>query len=121
MAQKLMVIVTAGPEDPERATIGMGMAFHAIQNPDVEVVVAFQLNGVWLAKQGIVEHFAVENMPPFMQIREGFLNAGGRIIVCEPCAKTRRVTQDMCFPGATIVPSTELVKEVLSSDKTLVY
>lgn len=121
MAKKFMVTITCGPGDPERATIGLGMAYTAIQSPDTEVVVGLQSNGVWLAKDGMADHIEAHGMPPFKQMWEGFLGAGGRIIVCEPCANTRKLTTETCAAGVTIVPAQAMVEEMLSADSAVVY
>ncbi len=121
MSKKFMVTITCGPGMPERATIGLGMAYTAIQSPDMEVVVGLQSNGVWLAKDGMAEHIEADGMPPFKQMMEGFLGAGGRIIVCEPCANTRKLTSETCAPGVTIVPAQGMVEEMLAADSSVVY
>lgn len=122
MGKTMMVTVTCGPEDAERATIGMGMAYNAIQNPDVDsVVVGLQSNGIWLAKDGIAPHIETEGMPPFEQIMQGFLASGGHIVVCEPCANARKLTQETCAEGTTIVAAQDMVKEMVAADSTVVY
>lgn len=121
MAKKFMVTITCGPGNPERATIGLGMAYTAKQSPDMEVVVGLQSNGVWLAKEGLAEHVEADGMPPFKQMMDGFLGAGGRIIVCEPCANTRKLTLETCAEGVEIVPAQSMVEEMLSSDSSVVY
>ena len=52
MAEKLVIMVTHGPESPERATIPFVMAT-AAQASDVEVVMGFQADGVMLVKKGV--------------------------------------------------------------------
>lgn len=121
MAKKFMVTITCGPGDPERATIGLGMAYTAIQSPDMEVVVGLQSNGVWLALAGMPDHVEADGMPPFKQMLDGFVGAGGRVIVCEPCANSRKLTAETCTPGVVIVPAQAMVEEMLSSDSSVVY
>ncbi len=121
MSKKFMVTITSGPDDAERATIGLGMAYTAIQSPDMEVVVGLQSNGVWLAKAGLPEHIETHGMPPFKQMLDGFLGAGGRIILCEPCANARKLTAETCISGVSIVPARSMVEEMLTADRTVVY
>jgi predicted peroxiredoxin len=121
MVKKLMVMVTCGPSEAERATIGFGMAFTAIQQEGVEAVIGLQSNGVWLAKQGLAQHLAAEGMPPFKQIMEGFIAQGGKVLACEPCVNSRSLSQDDLAEGVTIASAQQLVQEMLAADSTVVY
>jgi predicted peroxiredoxin len=52
--EKLVIVATHGPEDPERATIPFVMACAALAS-DVAVVMGFQADGVRLVHQGEAE------------------------------------------------------------------
>lgn len=122
MVKKMMVMVTCGLSDAERATIAFGMAYTAAKmSAETEVVVGLQSEGVWLAKKDLAEHIAVDGLPPLSQIIQGLMAEGGKILICEPCANARKLKQEDCMDNATIVGAGDLVAEVMSSDKTMVY
>ena len=61
--EKLVFMVTHGPEHPELATIPFVMAGAALAS-DVEVVMGFQGDGVELMHKGVAEGVAAEAFPP---------------------------------------------------------
>jgi len=119
-AQKVTVFATHGPEDPERATLPFLMANAALVE-DCESVVILQGPGVLLAKEGIAGHVFGATLPALSEQIASFLGAGGRLLVCTPCLKERKIDADMLIRGAELTNAAHVIKEVTESSATLNY
>ncbi|MCA9913233.1 MAG: DsrE family protein [Anaerolineae bacterium] len=120
MAEKLVILVTHGPSDPEMATIPFVMAT-AAQASDVEVSMAFQSDGVWLMMKDLAWRVHVQDFPPMKELMDAYLEAGGKMYVCGPCVKSRKITADDMVEGAQVVNAATLVVEIAAATNTLVY
>ena len=121
MAEKLVIICTHGPEDPERATLPFVVAT-AAQASDVEVVMGFQVNGVMLAKKGCAEHVFASGFPALKDLMDAYIEAGGEMLVCGPCVNSRKLDPVNDFvPGARVVNAATFVKEFTEATNVLNY
>ncbi len=121
MAEKLVILATHGPEDPERATIPFVMAT-AAQASDMEVIIGLQTTGVLLATKGVIEHIIAYGFPPLKDLFDAYIEAGGKLYVCGPCVKSRDINPETDFvEAATVVSAATFVKEISESVGTLVY
>jgi uncharacterized protein len=121
MAEKMVIMVTHGPEEPERATIPFVMAT-AAQASDVEVFMGFQADGVMLVKKGVAEEVCAPAFPPLKTLMDAYLEAGGFMYVCGPCVKARTINPETDFvEGARVVNAATFVKECTEAVSTLVY
>jgi predicted peroxiredoxin len=118
--EKILYIVTHGAEDPERATFPFMLAT-AAQAMEVEAVVALQGTSVLLAKKGILEHVAAAGLPPLKDLVTRFVNEGGKILVCVPCIRDRKIDEADLIEGATTTAAAALTQEILTANATLVY
>jgi predicted peroxiredoxin len=117
--EKLVIVATHGPADPERATIPFVMACAALAS-DVAVVMGFQADGVRLVHQGEAETVQAPEFPPLAKLLNDFRELGGTLLVCAPCVKSRGFA-DFLVPGAEIVAAARFVAEVTSATNALVY
>ncbi len=120
VGEKLVVIVTHGPNEPELATIPFVMAGAALAS-DVAVVVALQADGVDLARTGVVETVAALGFPPLTKLLADVLALGGQLLVCSPCLKPRDLVPADLIEGAEVVAAGRLVAEITSATNTLTY
>ncbi len=118
--QKLFIMVTHGPENPELATIPFVMAT-AAQASDVEVVMGFQGNGSMLMIKCMADHVFAQGFPKLSELIEAYVEAGGKLYVCGPCVGSRQVNEDELLGGATIVGAATFVSESLSATQSLIY
>jgi predicted peroxiredoxin len=118
--EKILYIVTHGPEDPERATFPFMLAT-AAQAMEVEAVVALQGTSVLLAKKGYLEHVSASGLPPLKDLVTRFIDEGGKILVCVPCIRDRKIDEADLIPGATTTAAAALTQEILTANATLVY
>jgi predicted peroxiredoxin len=121
MAEKLILMCTHGPEDPERATIPFVMATTA-QASNVEVVLGFQVTGVLLVVKGVAEHIFAAGFPPLKDLLDAYVEAGGKLLVCGPCVQSRKInSQEEFIAEATVVNAATFVKEITEATNVLVY
>ncbi|NWG16036.1 MAG: DsrE family protein [Chloroflexi bacterium] len=120
MAEKLVILVTHGPEDPEMATIPFVMAT-AAQASSVEVVMAFQSDGVWLMMKEMVGRVHTADFPPIQELLSAYMEEGGKLYICGPCVKSRKIALEDLVEGSLIVSAATLIGEITSATSTLVY
>lgn len=121
MPEKLVIMCTHGPEDPERATIPFVLAT-AAQASDVDVTMGFQVNGVMLVKKGCVEHVFAAGFPPLKDLMDAYIAAGGRLFVCGPCVNSRKLDPAKDFvEGAIVINAVTFVKEYTEATNVLTY
>jgi predicted peroxiredoxin len=119
--EKLIIVVTHGPEDPELATLPFVMAAAAIVS-DVEVAMAFQSNGVNLVRKGGAEHVFTSSFPPLVELLESVVELGGTLMACAPCLESRKLSApDDLRPEVEIIGAARLVAEIMSATATLTY
>ncbi len=118
--QKILYIATHGPGDPERATLPFVLA-NAALTMGVEAVVALQGDAVWLGVKGTASHVFAGGLPPLGELMEGFLELGGRLLICSPCIQHRKMQPQMLLPQAEIVAAATLTKEILTAKAVLNY
>ncbi len=117
--EKLVIMVTHGPDSPEMATIPFVMAGAALAS-DVEVVIGLQGDGVRLAHEGEAATVAAPGFPPLAKLLADFAELGGTILVCGPCAKSREI-ENALIAGAEIVAAGRFVAEITSARASLSY
>lgn len=118
---KLVIVCTHGPEDPERATIPFVVAT-AAQASDVEALLGFQGNGVMLVRKGCAEHVFAAGFPPLKELMDAYVEAGGKLYVCGPCVNARKLNPEVDFvEGAQVVNAATFVKAFTEATNVLVY
>jgi predicted peroxiredoxin len=117
--EKLVVMVTHGPEDPELATIPFAMAGAAVAS-DVEVVMGFQGQGCRLMRRGVAETVSVPEFAPLPGLIESIRELGGTFLVCAPSVKSLGIEEEL-IEGTEICAAARLVAEVTSATSTLTY
>ena len=118
--EKLVFMVTHGPNHPEEATLPFVMACAALAS-DVEVVLGFQADGVCLVHQGEAEHVAARGFPTLSKLIGDFTELGGKLLVCGPCIKAREIAETDLIGGAEVVAAGRFVSEITSATNSLVY
>jgi predicted peroxiredoxin len=117
--EKLVILCTHGPDDPELATVPLVMACAALAS-DIEAVVGFQGDGVRLMHKGEADAVRTPEFPPLAKLLADFHELGGKSLVCAPCVKSRAIG-DALVDGAEIVAAGRFVAEVTSAKNVLTY
>ena len=118
--EKVVYIATCAGENPEKASLPFVLANAALAM-DVEAVVALQGPGVFLAKKGYLDNVFAAGLPPLKDLVKSFLDAGGKLMVCVPCIKERKIGESDLIEGAKPVAAAVLTNELLTSNAQLVY
>lgn len=118
MQRSLVVKVTAGLDDPERAHIGCNVAVVALASGlDAHLVLA--IDGVHLARPGVAEQLELAEAPPLAELLEA-LYAGGTVMVCTPCALRRGLGEDDFREGTILAGSVRFVELATAEGATAV-
>ena len=118
--EKLVIMVTHGPNDPEPATIPFVMAVAAMAS-DVEVAIGLQASGVELAVKGAADGVQARGFPPLAKLLDDFRELGGRLLVCGPCINGRQIDAARFAENAEVVAAGRFVAEITSATNALVY
>jgi predicted peroxiredoxin len=121
MGEKLLFMITHGPDHPEHATVPFVMAVAALAS-DVEVVIGLQAGGVELAAKGRADSVAADGFPPLAKLMSDYRELGGKLLVCNPCLKARNIdpATDL-VENAEVVAAARFVAELTSATNTLSY
>ncbi len=109
MPGKFCVSLTCAKDDPDRATVAFVVANAAVAS-DQDTVVFLSTEGVRLAVAGYADDVAEEGFAPLKELIANFAAAGGKVYVCSPCFKKRKLDDTALVAGAVIVGGAKLVE-----------
>ena len=85
MANKMLLIVTTGPEDRgNRATLAFSMGVAALIS-GVEADIYLTMGGAFWSRRESITSVQIDGFEPLEVYVDQFVEAGGRILVCSPC------------------------------------
>ncbi len=119
-AEKLVIMVTHGPSEPELACIPLALAGGAVAS-DVEVVLGFQGDGCLLVKRGVAETVSAPGFTPLGDLLPVLVEEGAKLLVCAPSLQSRGLSAEDFVEGTEIVASARFVAEITSATNALVY
>ena len=121
MAEKLVFMVTHGPDHPEHVTIPFVMSVAALAS-EVEAVIGLQADAVELGVKGRADSVAAEGFPPLSKLMNDYKELGGKILVCGPCLKSRGIdAATQLVENAEVVAAARFVAELTSATNALSY
>jgi len=117
-AKKAFIVVgTHGDEDVERATMTFACA-GASSALGVKTTVFLTMGGVKLAQRGAVERLApVKGMASVKDLRDAFLQGGGKIRVCIPCLEARGIEKGSFIEGVEFVNLMDFAADATTADR----
>jgi len=116
----ILISITNGNDDPDRATVGFVLAGAAVAS-EQDTTVFLSTNGVNLARRGVAETVHEEGFSPLKDLVDMFVSNGGKILVCSPCAKKRGIDEAALIDGAVIVGGARVVELMAAGAQTLTY
>jgi len=116
----ILVSLASSHTDPDRATVAFVIAGASVASGQ-DTTVFLSADGAWLGKNGEAEKINEDGFAPLAELRDSFLEAGGTIIVCTPCAKKRGITEDDIVPGAVVAGGAAVVALLVDGASTLSY
>jgi predicted peroxiredoxin len=91
---KYLFTITTFDADPDRVATPLVLANSALAC-GADVLLWLSLEGVNLGKRGAADRLVPpRSFPPVADLLKTYLESGGRIGVCPPCAKTHGVTDE---------------------------
>jgi uncharacterized protein len=109
MPGKFCVSLTHAKDDSDKATVAFVIANASVAS-DKETVVFLSTEGVRLAERGHADDIREEGFAPLGELMANFAAAGGKIYVCSPCFKRRKLDETRLVAGAVIVGGAKLVE-----------
>lgn len=120
MSDRLVVKVTCGADDPERANQAFTVAAAAVAS-GVSVSLWLTGEGAWFAVPGRAEAFSLPHATPLSDLLQIVLG-GGSVTACTQCAVRRGITEGDVRPGVRIAGAAVFVEEALMPGaQALVY
>lgn len=108
MTNNVVITISCGTDNPNRATRGIHLA--TVAHKEGKNVTVFLLDeGVYLAKKGLIEHLRAATgdiADDLMTYLEAY---DVPILVCAPCAKTRQIAPEDLVPNARMGSAVELI------------
>ena len=118
--KKLVIINSRGPDD-ERSSVAWSIANTASAS-DMDVTMFLVSAGADWARKGAADVARPNPMDPTMSDMIGsFLQNGGRILVCPPCAKVRGYTADVLIEAATLAGAPVMLEEIVNGAASLTF
>ena len=109
MPGKFCVSLTCAKDNTDKATVAFVVA-NAAAASDKETLVFLSTEGVRLGAKGYADDIHEEGFSPLRELMASFVKAGGKIWVCSPCFKKRKLDETKLADGATIVGGAKLVE-----------
>lgn len=120
MAGRFLVSVTHAKDNTDKATVGFVVANGALGSGK-ETVVFLSTEGVRLAVEGFADDIREEGFAPLKQLMNDFAGNGGKIYVCSPCVKRRKLDEAKLVPGALIVGAAKTIEFMSDGVPSLSY
>lgn len=109
MAGQFCVSLTHAKDNADKATVAFVIANAAVAS-DKDTLVFLSTEGVYLAQEGYAADIHEEGFAPLAELMKNFALAGGKIYVCSPCFKRRKLDDTKLVAGAVIVGGAKLVE-----------
>ena len=115
MAQKVLVNLATGLEDPERVTVAFLVGGAAAQRGD-SVAMWLTKEAVRLALPGHAEAIACDGCPPLSRLFEQYAQGGGELLVCPICFNARKLSESALVANAQLAGATPMFEWIGEDD-----
>jgi predicted peroxiredoxin len=120
MAKKAFIVLTSGPDNPEKV-IGAFIMANAAFAMDYEVTMWLQCGGVFAAVKGMYERITYKDYDPLEIYVKNFLEQNGKFYLCVCASKTRQITEKDIVEGAKIVGAGRAMLDMSESELVMYY
>ncbi len=120
MSGKFVISLTCGKDNTDKATVAFVVANAAVAS-DKDTVVFLNIEGVHLSQKGYADGIHEEGFAPLKELMTNFVNAGGKMFVCSPCFKKRKLDENNLVAGAAVVGGAKLVEFMADGAPSLSY
>jgi len=109
MADKVLVNLATGLEDPERVTVAFLVAGAALERGR-QVAIWCTKDAVHLALPGHASGTACDGCPPLERLFEQFAQGGGELLICPICATARSLDEGRFVANAKLAGATPMLE-----------
>jgi uncharacterized protein len=120
MPGKFCVSLGCSLDNPDKATVAFVIA-NAALGSDKDTLVFLSVEGVRLAVAGVADAVHEEGFAPLKELIGNFVASGGKLFVCSPCFKKRKLAESALIQGATIVGGAKLVEFLSENAPSVSY
>jgi len=118
--QKLVYIFTNAGDRAEDAVTGFTLA-NVTLSMEHEVTIILLGEGTLLALKGYSQTVHAPERLPLTDLMENFLGSGGKLLVCLPCIKGRKMELGDLIDGCEATTAVMVNEEVLEADKVVSF
>jgi predicted peroxiredoxin len=118
MANKMLVNLATGLEDPERVTVAFLVGGAAVQQGRT-VAMFLTKEAVRLALPGHAQGIACDGCPPLPRLVEQYAESGGELLVCPICFAARKLDASALVANARLAGATPMIEWIGPSDTTV--
>ena len=109
MPGRFCISLTCAKDNTDKATVAFVVANAAVAS-DKETLVFLNVEGVHLSQKGYADSIHEEGFAPLRDLMRDFVAAGGKMYVCSPCFKKRKLDEGNLIDGAAVVGGAKLVE-----------
>jgi len=106
--------ITECGNDTDRVATPLVLANSALAT-DGKALLWLTMSGVELARKGTAEKLGAGTFPPVKDLLDTFIEAGGEIGICPPCAKTHGLTDEDKLDSAQWMGAVALLDQANNS------
>ncbi len=106
---KFCISLTCAKDNTDKATVAFVVA-NAAAASEQQTLIFLSVEGVRLSQKGFADSIHEEGFSPLKELMANFVKAGGKLWVCSPCFKKRKLEENNLIDGATIVGGAKLVE-----------
>jgi uncharacterized protein len=117
---KFCVSLTYAKDNPDKATVAFVVANAALGSGQ-DTLVFLSIEAVRLSQKGYSDDIHEEGFSPLKDLMSNFAAAGGKIYVCSPCFKKRKLDENNLVSAATIVGGAKLVEFLAGGSPCVSY
>lgn len=97
-------------DDADRVATPLVLANSALANCK-DVLLWLTMQGVELAKTGAAKTLTPKSFAPVSELLDIYIESGGRIGICPPCAKTHGLTEENIIENAELMGAVAMLDE----------
>jgi predicted peroxiredoxin len=107
LADKVVINLATGLEDPERVTVAFLVAGAALEQGR-DVAMFLTKEAVRLGLPGYAEGVACDGCPPLARLFQQYADGGGELLVCPICFNSRKLDEGELTGNARLAGATPL-------------
>lgn len=116
--QKLVYIMHDGGDRAEKVLTGFAVANIGLSMEN-EVTIILMGEATRLAYKGYGETVHSLDRMPMDKLMRDFLDLGGKVLICMPCIKSRKVDPSMLVEGVEPTTGTVVNEAIIDADKVI--